>query len=371
MVFSAPSDGKAKKPQTPEFDTEDELLSTPEGQKKLQILASESYARWATNQLQAVEPKKEDYVVTVDVPRDPQNPASEVVTRIVRNPDGSPKLDEKAFAKAHTEFVTQMAEGKDDESFAQLAADRTILNQKRTMGSLDPVMRQKGVGKGKALEYRLDEISYEQARNQAVKATTDTLKKEGVLLGGASGAGHKKGAIGPTATAPKAVKHTADPNANFGAVNVLKTQTGPGIDKNGNAVQAPVLPIKGVDGEYTVLYKPAEVEKESDDFETLLDETNKGVQGSVTYGQGSGPPAAVQVGAKTPAAPAPVPAAISGANGTLQDSSARRPANNGDDSKNFLQSSPYNNGSPSENGTYGDPSSASKLQQPDQTPESQ
>jgi hypothetical protein len=301
-VFATATNNKPKKPQTPEFQTEDELLSTPAGQKKLQMLASESYARWAVDQMRAVEPQKEDFVRTVTVPGESADSAPAV--RILRNPDGTPQLDEKAYEKAHAEYVAQMSGTPKDESFAQMMADPKIVNPKQKLGAFDPVMFQHGVQKGQALEYKLDEISYEQARNSAVLATRDLLVKNGILAGGGS-AGGKKGNIAGQAVPQKTPKNQAsgNVNANLGAKNVLKTPTGPGLDKNGNAIQAPVPPKSGVDGDYTVSYDPAEVGKASDDLESLLDETNKDVPGSAAYaaannGAGTGNGTGVGTGAK-------------------------------------------------------------------------
>lgn len=270
-VFATPQDGKPKKPQTPEFQTEDELLSTSDGQKKLQLLASESYARWATEQMANAKPQKEDYVLTVDVPRDPKNPSSEMITRILRNPDGRPKLDNKAFLAAQAAYDAQSKGTPTDESIIEMAKDPKYANPKLTMGHLDPVITQKGFGKNKAPEYLLDRISYEQARNQAVAATTDLLRKQGVLGGGAS-----RGAKGAIASAAAAAKNKStnkiDPASEFGAKNVLRTPVGPGIDKKGNLVQPAVQPNMATNGDYTVSFKPSELGKTTDDMQKNLTE---------------------------------------------------------------------------------------------------
>ena len=295
-VFAAAQDSKPKKPQTPEFETEDELLATPQGQKKLQVLASESYAKWATEQMQAVAPKKEDYAATMDVHRDPNDPSSEIITRIMRNPDGSPILDakgKKAFEEAKIEYAAQLTGTQTDKSFEQLAKDPAY--SKIAVGSLDPVLRQKNLPKGQVVDYRLDEVSYEQARNQAVQATTDLLRKEGVLAGGSSNRGLKKAAIAAAAAAKKAIAKI-DPGSEYGARNVLKDPTGPGIDKKGNAVQPRTQANSTTAGDYTVSFKPSEIDSTTQDLQKLLVQTRQDSEKASAAAAGLPPP---------PAAPAP------------------------------------------------------------------
>jgi hypothetical protein len=272
-VFGRPQSSVAKKPQTPEFETEDELLSTPEGQKKLQVLASESYARWATNQMQAVAPKKEDYVMTVPVHRDPKDPSSEMIDRIVRNSDGTPKINEKEYQAALAEYNSQLQPTHlaNDESIPELVKTYAK-DPKMTLGSLDPVIGAQGrVPKGKGLEYRLDEVSYEQARNQAVQATNDLLRKEGVLASGAGSGAKKSGILAPGASAADANKKNAAQTAasQYGAQNVLVDPKGPGIVK-GNLVQPSARPNSAMDGDYTVSYKPEEMNQTAEDYQGYL-----------------------------------------------------------------------------------------------------
>ena len=67
---------------------------------------------------------------------------------------------------------------------------------------------------GKSRDYKLDDVSYREARNEAVKATTDLLMKEGVLASGAGRGATRKGAVKPKEDKGRAISLEQD----FGAL---------------------------------------------------------------------------------------------------------------------------------------------------------
>ena len=188
-TFSVLQDSKApsKRPQTPSFAKEDELLTTDEGQKHLQMLASEQYQNWVSD-IQRNAPNPKDFVLTTEVPRDPTDPKSEKITRIVRDGRGNPVPDGKAYAKAKLDYDngvkginggTGLANhnGMDavmkSDAFKQLQKNKTNLDfQDNTVAytkAKQPVLT------------KIDDVAFREARNQAVQVTTEMLGKKGVL----------------------------------------------------------------------------------------------------------------------------------------------------------------------------------------------
>jgi hypothetical protein len=197
---------------------------------------------------------------------------------------------------------------------------------KMTVGSLDrQVLGLQGkLPKGKGVEYRLDEISYQQARNEMVRATTDLLRKEGVL-GGGSGVGARKAAV----SAPNTPAAPVNKNANaqnlmsqYGAKNVLADPKEPDAVK-GNVVQPAVRPNSAVDGEYTVSFDPKEMGTAAGNFEGDLVDLNKRI--------------AIKVGG----APAPGPANPPAGTGTVGQNNGNQAAGS------------HNNGTSSDSSTNG------------------
>ena len=161
-----------RKAQTPEFSREDELLTTKAGQERLSYLSNTAYQKWAA-EVSKLSPKQEDFPKTELVIKDPNDPTSMKVSRIIRDKYGVPVPDMNAFSKADAEFKKNVlgVDPKGDLNMARVAASSK--KAKSSVGAVDNLntwaVGQKGQGL-KPTVSQLDETSYHQARNLAVES---------------------------------------------------------------------------------------------------------------------------------------------------------------------------------------------------------
>jgi hypothetical protein len=160
-----------RKAQIPQFMKEDALVKTagtPNEEMELQRTAGEKYNQWEQANFKT-PPQLTDYPVP-EVVADPNNPKSEPITRIKRNPDGTPVYDKKAYLAALASYKLN------DEPLINQVVGK--VDPKERVGALeDPSLLGK---KPPAQADTLDSLSYKEARKLAIDAETPILNQQNV-----------------------------------------------------------------------------------------------------------------------------------------------------------------------------------------------
>ncbi len=251
-----------RKAQTPDFSKEAELM-TPEAGAKLRYLSQENYSQWAA-QVSNLAPKKEDFVLTQKSKKDPNDPYSQVVNKIIRDNQGNPLIDEKAFQLAQQEYNAHVLGNTGNK---QIEYDLTKIpktnpnayNGKTKIGDVDSAALV--LPKGRPSPSAIEDISYRQARNLVVESEANLFQR-GVLptktyAGSRNPAAKQSG--GPTPPKPTA--------PGLGYQDAIVTP----LTTVKEAVANPV-PKNGANTTYSLTLSPEQLDKQISEFQKTANE---------------------------------------------------------------------------------------------------
>jgi hypothetical protein len=251
---------RQRKAQAPDFSREAELM-TPEAGARLKYLSQENYSQWAA-QVSNLAPKREDFVQTQKSKKDPNDPYSQIVNKIIRDNHGNPVIDEKAFQLAQQEYNAHVL-GNSKDPNKQVEYDLTKI-PKTHPGAYDAKTKVSDVDysgltqpKGRPSPSAIDDISYRQARNLVVESEANLFQRGVLKTQNFPGPQRSPGAVAP---AKPTVPGLGYDDAVLKQLGTVK-----------EAVVNPV-PKGGANTTYSLTLSPEQLDKQISEFQKSADD---------------------------------------------------------------------------------------------------